>query len=483
MAFQDVLNKIANDLIDNTDRLITPAVLRGVLNDIAQWAQDDKVDKVAGKQLSEEDFTNNLLTKLNNIQPGAQVNEVSASDLNNYIQKAFGIELRASKANFQFQQIGDSWHDADRTGFFEGNLNDPPPFNDTRGAYVIMQKLGTVGHYYNLIASSLDGTQMAFKGKDGAGNWNGWKLILDESDKTELLDKINKLTIEDIDLNDPAIWTPSTKTLDLSSKVGVGILNFNTPAPTYTLSNISVSTQAKASFSGEEIHLIQEGSIVEFSGILGDGIFTQLNSGTYIARNVDYGDSTFDIRKSDNSGWIDTSFSPIVAITDISSAAQAVVTVVDGNVLQEDQQIQIKDAFGMEILNGNDYIVKNLDPGAGTFDLVEASTLNPVDTQNENYISGGEVGNIPTYTVSGSAYLENDIVSIKVEKIIGLENGNRLKFTANEDNKIDFVKKPLVSSAPNDIVGSESLILEENKIFELLRNKNLNWIKSEFEAS
>lgn len=482
MAFQDVLDKIANDIIDNTDRLITPAVLRGVLNDIAQWAQDDKVDKVTGKGLSEEDFTTILLNKLNGIEPGAEVNEVSASDLNNYIQKNSGIELEGGK--IALLATGD-FNDLKTSGFFRGNnlINRPVKSGQSAWDFIIVLR-HTDLNFVLQIAVDFNKTYLAYRTSTGAG-WKDWSFTLNETDKTELLGKINKLSIENIDLNDPAIWTPSTKTLDLSSKVGVGILNFNTPAPTYTLSDISVSTQATATFSTEEdgINLIQEGSIVEFSGILGDGIFTQLNSGTYISRNVDYPNRKFDIRKSDDLGWIDTSFSPIVAITNISSAAQAVVTVADGHVLQEDQQIQIKDAFGMEILNGNDYVVKNLDPGAGTFDLVEANTLNPVDTQGDNYISGGEVGNIPTYTVSGSASLENDIVSIKVEKIEGLENGNRLKFIANEDNKIDFVKEPLVSAAPNEIVGSEALILEENKIFKLLRNKNFNWMKQEFEAS
>ena len=58
--------------VDNTSDLNKP------ISTATQNALDDKVDKVTGKGLSSNDFTNTLLTKLNNIEDGAQVNTVDS---------------------------------------------------------------------------------------------------------------------------------------------------------------------------------------------------------------------------------------------------------------------------------------------------------------------------------------------------------------------------------------------------------------------
>lgn len=57
--------------VDNTSDLDKP------ISDAVQSALDDKVDKETGKGLSTNDFTNALLTKLNGIEAGAQVNKVT----------------------------------------------------------------------------------------------------------------------------------------------------------------------------------------------------------------------------------------------------------------------------------------------------------------------------------------------------------------------------------------------------------------------
>lgn len=57
--------------VDNTADLDKP------VSDAVQSALDDKVDKETGKGLSTNDFTNALLTKLNGIEAGAQVNTVT----------------------------------------------------------------------------------------------------------------------------------------------------------------------------------------------------------------------------------------------------------------------------------------------------------------------------------------------------------------------------------------------------------------------
>lgn len=57
--------------VDNTADLDKP------VSDAVQSALDDKVDKETGKGLSTNDFTNALLTKLNGIEAGAQVNKVT----------------------------------------------------------------------------------------------------------------------------------------------------------------------------------------------------------------------------------------------------------------------------------------------------------------------------------------------------------------------------------------------------------------------
>ena len=57
--------------VNNTSDLNKP------ISTATQTALDDKVDKETGKRLSTNDFTNALLTKLNGIEAGAQVNKVT----------------------------------------------------------------------------------------------------------------------------------------------------------------------------------------------------------------------------------------------------------------------------------------------------------------------------------------------------------------------------------------------------------------------
>lgn len=78
--------------VDNTADLDKP------ISDAVQSALDDKVDKETGKGLSTNDFTNALLTKLNGIEAGAQVNTVTGVKGNSESSYRVG-NVNITKAN------------------------------------------------------------------------------------------------------------------------------------------------------------------------------------------------------------------------------------------------------------------------------------------------------------------------------------------------------------------------------------------------
>ena len=472
MAFQDVLDKIANDLIDNTDRLITPAVLRGVLNDLAQWAQDDKVDKVAGKGLSEEDFTTILLNKLNGIEQGAQVNEVSAADLNNYIQKDLGIELDAGKRVKRVDGI--SLNVLTDTGIYEGLLstNSDVPDNFI-GPRFIVWVLNYSADGSNLVQFALDaaGNNMALRRKL-SGSFNDWVYFLNGSDKIELLNKINKLTIEDINLNDPAIWYPDTKTLDLAGKSG-GVLNFNSNPTGIQISNISSSSPAVITV--DDASLIQEDSEVSPTLIQGGTEYTALNGNNYLAKNVDYVNNTFELYETDGTTPVDTISTGVVTnITNLIVGNPTSLEVAGAAGLNEMDLVEISGTG--TLLDGNRYNIVNLNLGANTFEVFE-------DTTSETWNNSGTVTQITYDEETGEIAFTNGL-KLEVESIVNVDNGVRFKFSASENNEITFTKTALSSAAAGDIVGSGTLVLSgKSQVMEMLRLKDLNYMKTEFEAS
>lgn len=461
-----------------------------IVSNSVSW---DKIDNT-GKVSSVNGFTGVVVLDKNDIglenvdntsDADKPVSTAQATALGLKINKDTGIELYSSKRAVRLD--GSALDDLNlvvNTGIYEGQLNllqnAPSSFSGIRASFWV-SKMDANGDYITQFAVDGDGEKCAIRSRIG-GVWGDWEMILTETDKTELLGKINKLSIEDIDLSDPAIWTPSTKTLDLSSKEGVGIINFNTPAPNLSILNISSSEIAKVTMEGN-VDLIQNGSRIQFNSIQGQQVFTQLNSGTYMAMNVDYQNKTFDIRKGDNSGWVDTSFNFIVDILDISSSSTAQVTVTDGNLISENQEIKIINTEGMESLWGNTYYVFNLDQVEGTFDLSTTSDiLTPVDTSAETYQQNGILVEDSIYSYAGDSFVnfENDNVVIEIDSIVGLDNGTQVKFSASDNNEIGFNPTAKASAVAGDIVSTAGTLsantLDNDGLYEILVHKDLNWI-------
>lgn len=92
--------------VDNTSDLDKP------ISDAVQSALDDKVDKETGKGLSTNDFTNALLTKLNGIEAGAQVNTVTGVKGNSESSYRVG-NVNITKANIGLGNV-DNTSDANK---------------------------------------------------------------------------------------------------------------------------------------------------------------------------------------------------------------------------------------------------------------------------------------------------------------------------------------------------------------------------------
>ena len=92
--------------VDNTADLDKP------ISDAVQSALDDKVDKETGKGLSTNDFTNALLTKLNGIEAGAQVNTVTGVKGNSESSYRVG-NVNITKANIGLGNV-DNTSDANK---------------------------------------------------------------------------------------------------------------------------------------------------------------------------------------------------------------------------------------------------------------------------------------------------------------------------------------------------------------------------------
>lgn len=86
-----LLNQLKNTFVKKTDveNSFSDVSTNPVQNKVIKAALDDKVDKVEGKQLSTEDFTTELKTKLDGIDPGATkitVDEELSSTSTNPVQ-------------------------------------------------------------------------------------------------------------------------------------------------------------------------------------------------------------------------------------------------------------------------------------------------------------------------------------------------------------------------------------------------------------
>ena len=107
------------------------------------------------------------------------------------------------------------------------------------------------------------------------------------------------------------------------------------------------------------------------------------------------------ITRTAHAAWTVATFSrtndpfPSQAITGISQASPGVVTYTGADSYADGDFITIQEVVGMTEVNGNSYVVANLNTGANTFELTQADGTN-VDTSGFTaYSSAGTVGDYP----------------------------------------------------------------------------------------
>lgn len=93
------------------DRITVDGVTKNVKDSTARLGLADKVDKVAGKGLSEEDFTTTFKSKLEGIETGAEVNVQSDWNEADSSSDAY----IANKPSIPAAQIQSDWNQADNT--------------------------------------------------------------------------------------------------------------------------------------------------------------------------------------------------------------------------------------------------------------------------------------------------------------------------------------------------------------------------------
>lgn len=108
-----------------------------------------------------------------------------------------------------------------------------------------------------------------------------------------------------------------------------------------------------------------------------------------------------DITRTDHAVWTIGTFSrtndpfPSQAISDITQANPGVVTYVGADSYANGDFITIQEVVGMTEVNGNSYVVANLNTGANTFELTDAAGDNVNTSGFTAYGSVGTVGDYP----------------------------------------------------------------------------------------
>jgi hypothetical protein len=99
-------------------------------------------------------------------------------------------------------------------------------------------------------------------------------------------------------------------------------------------------------------------------------------------------------------------------ITGITKAATAVLTYSGSDTYANDERVYVTGVVGMTQVNNREFVVKNVNAGANTFELYETDGTTPVaSTGYGTYTSGGTVGEILEVT---TAFDEDDLADIRV---------------------------------------------------------------------
>ncbi len=99
-------------------------------------------------------------------------------------------------------------------------------------------------------------------------------------------------------------------------------------------------------------------------------------------------------------------------ITGITKASTAVATYSGADTYANDERVFITGVVGMTQVNNREFVVKNVNAGANTFELYETDGTTPVNSTNYGtYTSGGTVGEILEVATD---FLEADLADVRV---------------------------------------------------------------------
>lgn len=99
-------------------------------------------------------------------------------------------------------------------------------------------------------------------------------------------------------------------------------------------------------------------------------------------------------------------------ITGISKATTAVLTYSGSDTFANDERVYVSGVVGMTQVNNREFVVKNVNAGANTFELYETDGTTPVNSSGyDTYTSGGTVAEIYEVTTE---FLEADLPLVRI---------------------------------------------------------------------
>lgn len=435
--------------IDNDVRKVLAAYFNDLIGDLATLNTTDKTSVVNS------------------------INSMLGGSLASKIDKDKGIELEAGKS--AVLATGD-WNNYTNTGFYRGNnlLNRPTKTGQHPWDYVIVIKHGVGTAYCMQIATDFHGTYRAYRTKE-SNMWLGWHYLLDERDLATIQNAIDYPLITEVDLNNASHFNTTTKQVTVPLKTDV--IKFKTGSTSRALSNISLGNPAVATYTN--IQFITEGQSIKFSGVTG-GQFVSLNSGTYVAKNVNHAAGTFEIYMADGVTPFNSYGTPVASIVDMGfdTNDNFFLITVSGTLLPSTEYI----IFGAvwEVDPGDmqfptDNLPFTISSGTQGFDY-------KMDIKNSDpdlvYYSGGDVykheplGSPGTVSINGN-------MTVSVEKVAGLPDGKEVIGKAAKNIEVTFVGTSANIAEGDAIVGTSKTIIGADKgsdIIRLFRDGTVNLI-------
>lgn len=512
MTLQQLLDYIDARIKQNGNREITAPIDNDVRKAIVNYFADLIGD----------------LSQLNTSSKNSVVEAINAIlstdiDLSNYIQEDKGIELAANK---ELPQYTGNLNDLKTTGFWRGyNLTNEPIADGTAGPSGNSWKIYEVFNFGNDIvlqrASNIGGGMLAWRMHyTGLSGWGPWQYLLDNTDLTiinnsiaskepkivtkntafnknfgstddtvmegsrkfawsEILDKPAENVVSEIDLNNSAEYNATTKSITIPSRTNV--LKLKTSSTSKSLTSISFGVPAVATYTGAQF--ITEGQSIKFSGITGGPTFTALNTGTYIAKNVNIDDGTFEIYESDGTTPYNSYGTIAIPIINMGIDANDFFLLEPAGSLDPSPATYIIHGAGWElstepgdVLFPADDILFSVTPGTGSFTY--KMDYKAYDT-NLVYLEGGDVYKWQGDLINAGSVSINGNMEVAIDKAIGLPDGREIIIKAAKNIKATFNTKPKGSAAANDIIGSSISIIGADKgsdIVRMLRDDTVNLI-------